>query len=238
MLKKPVIGLTSDCSSDKKYSDFPYLALRFNYSLSLQRAGAIPILLPPIQENYKEYIELLDGIVITGGNFDIHPKLYGESTIHDSVSVNEQRTNFEKNIAEEAIKHKMPILGICGGMQLLNVIFGGNLIQHIPDHDKNYFNHEAKPYDSVAHEVSLKEGSLLHKIAGDKKIGVNSSHHQAILKTAPDFIISAISDDGIIEAIENPNYPFMLGVQWHPEYEITEADSNIFKTFVGHCANK
>ncbi len=131
------------------------------------------------------------------------------------------------------MKLNKPILGICGGMQLLNVIMGGDLIQHIADEIDDALEHEVKPHDQAAHNINIKENSLLFKLAEEKKIyGVNSSHHQAVKNIPDNMIASAISSDSVIEAIEHLNYNFMLGVQWHPEYLLTELDKNIFKEFI------
>ena len=129
----------------------------------------------------------------------------------------------------------MPIFGICGGMQLINVIYGGNLIQHIPE-NKSFLEHEVKPYNKIAHKVIIKNETILFDIIQKQKIGVNSSHHQAVDKLGKNLIASAHTEDGIIEAIENPHYEnFMLGVQWHPEYQISIADNAIFHRFIDIC---
>lgn len=232
MKKKPIIGLTSDLADDQKYSHMPYFALRKNYSTSLLAANSTPILIPPIYQSAKEYIDLIDALVLTGGHFDIPPTLYGESIIHNSVSTNDTRTNFEIEITKLAIKKKMPILGICGGMQLLNVIYGGTLFQHIPDSIENSLNHERKPYSNEAHQVSINNNSLLYKLSSKTEIGVNSSHHQAINKVGTGLTPVAFANDGVVEALENNSYPFMVGVQWHPEYQVSNFDQRIFNELV------
>ena len=231
-MKKPVIGISLDFENNQGYSAMPYYALRENYISSVERAGGVPILLP-FSQNIDSYIELIDGLIITGGNFDISPNLYGDSKVHNAVSVKENRTNFEKEISLRAIEKKMPILGICGGMQLLNVILGGTLIQHIPDEIEGCLEHEVKPYDESAHDILIKKDSLLSKLADGKEIiGANSSHHQAVKDLGKDLMESGITQDGVIEAIENRDYPFMVGVQWHPEYQITNLDKNLFSELV------
>ncbi|MBT4878748.1 MAG: gamma-glutamyl-gamma-aminobutyrate hydrolase family protein [Alphaproteobacteria bacterium] len=232
-MKKPVIGITLDHENDQKYSALPYYALRENYIRAVQLYGGTPILLPFENSEISNYLSLIDGLLITGGNFDISPSLYGNGDIHNKTSLKESRTSFEWNLTKEAISLNKPILGICGGMQLLNVILGGDLIQHIPDEIENALEHEVKPYDNPAHTINIKAGSLLYKLAEDKKvIGVNSSHHQAVKNLPKNIIASGISSDSVIEAIEHSNYNFMLGVQWHPEYLISQLDHNIFKEFV------
>jgi putative glutamine amidotransferase len=239
MSKKILIGLTADFLEDQKYSDAPYYALRKNYTEALTQNGACSLLLPPIGNNVDDYINLVDGIIITGGNFDIDPALYNAKTIHKETIINHDRCRFEYLLAKAAIKNNIPLLGICGGMQLINVINGGCLIQDLADHHNDYLIHEQKPYHEAAHHVIIQENTILSKITKQKQIDVNSSHHQAINKLGNDFIASAISDDGVIEAIETTNKDqFIMGVQWHPEYNITPTDTAIFKRFTQHCNKK
>ncbi len=232
-MEKPVIGITLDHEDDQKYSLMPYYALRDNYITATEKYGGIPILLPYVNSEIDNYLQFIDGLIITGGNFDIAPNLYGDDKIHSKTSLKENRTSFEWNITKAAMRLNKPILGICGGMQLLNVIMGGDLIQHIADEIDDALEHEVKPHDQAAHNINIKENSLLFKLAEEKKIyGVNSSHHQAVKNIPDNMIASAISSDSVIEAIEHLNYKFMLGVQWHPEYLLTALDKNIFKEFI------
>ncbi|MBL6784698.1 MAG: gamma-glutamyl-gamma-aminobutyrate hydrolase family protein [Rickettsiales bacterium] len=236
MDNKILIGLTADLQDDQKYSDAPYYALRKNYTEILTQNKAASIILPPIEENIDEYLKMVDGLIITGGNFDIDPTLYNAKEIHKQTIVNHERCRFEYLITKKALEKNISILGICGGMQLLNVIFGGCLIQDLEEHNQSLSIHEQKPYNEPAHGIKIRKNTLLHDIIGQDQIKVNSSHHQAINKLAPNFIESAKSDDGIIEAIEiNDKNKFVIGVQWHPEYNVTEADAKIFKTFIKSC---
>ncbi|MBT4921504.1 MAG: gamma-glutamyl-gamma-aminobutyrate hydrolase family protein [Rickettsiales bacterium] len=238
MNKKALIGLTTDFSEDQKYSDAPYYALRKNYTEALTKNNSCSLLLPPIISNIDDYINLIDGLIITGGNFDIDPVLYNAKEIHKYTLVNQERCNFEHLLAQKAIHKNIPILGICGGMQLLNIIFGGDLTQHLGDLDKDLVNHEVRPYHESAHTVIIKPDSVLFDITKQTQIHVNSSHHQAIDKLADNFIASGISEDGLIEAIEiKDKNKFMMGVQWHPEYNISPADAAIFERLIQHCEN-
>jgi len=182
------------------------------------------------------YLDLIDGLVITGGAFDVSPELYGESGKHETVTTKDRRTKFEFGITKLAIERNIPILGICGGQQLLNVVLGGTLIQHIPDSVPNALEHEQKnPRTEPGHEVKVMEGTLLHRIVGATTIAVNSAHHQAVAKAAPGAIVNAVAPDGVIEGIELPSHKFCLGVQWHPEYFVTGADEKIMSAFVEAC---
>ena len=232
----PVIGLPLDYEEKPTYSKMPWYALRENYCSSLSRFGAIPIALPHEVESVEHYLDMIDGLVITGGAFDVSPELYGESSQHETVTTKKRRTQFEFAITKGAIDRKMPILGICGGQQLLNVVFGGTLIQHIPDSVPNALEHEQKnSRTEPGHSVTVTPGTLLHSIVGGGTIEVNSAHHQAVAKVAPGCVVDATASDGVIEGIEFPAHPFCLGVQWHPEYFVTPADAIIMQAFVEAC---
>lgn len=233
----PIIGITLDYEETPSYSKKPWYALRENYCAAVSKLGAIPLPLPHEVALVEHYLELIDGLMITGGAFDVSPALYGESSQHETVTLKERRTQFEWAITKGCVEKKKPILGICGGEQLLNVILGGTLIQHIPDSVPNALAHEQpNPRDEVGHEVKITPDTLLASIVGTAPFGVNSAHHQAIATPAPGTLINALAPDGVIEGIELPSHPFCLGVQWHPEYHVTGADSKIFEAFVKACS--
>jgi putative glutamine amidotransferase len=232
-MKKPIIGITLDWEPSGEYSVFPHYALRENYASAVAAAGGVPLMLPHVPEMAKEMINLLDGLVITGGNFDIDPSYYGVEQRHQTVTTKDKRTAFEVSITKKALERHMPILGICGGQQLLNVILGGSLIQHIPDAVDNALEHEQKhTRTEPGHTVTITPDTLLHHITGQTELAVNTSHHQAVATVAPDVLVNAVAPDGVIEGIEYSKHPFCLGVQWHPEYEISDGDSRIFQAFV------
>ena len=130
----------------------------------------------------------------------------------------------------------MPVLGICGGQQLLNVVLGGTLIQHIPDEVEGALAHEQpNPRTEPGHTVAVAPGSLLHRIVGATEMSVNSAHHQAALDVGEGVLVDAVAPDGVIEGIESRRHRFCLGVQWHPEYGIDRGDAKIFEAFVAAC---
>ena len=178
-----------------------------------------------------KFIAIIDGIIITGGDFDIDPKIYGETIISEKVSTKDDRTKFEFEITKKAIKIGLPILGICGGQQLLNVVLGGTLIQHIPDSIKGEINHEQpNPRDEPSHQIDIIKNTKLHKITNTEKMFVNSAHHQAV-KIRKGLIVNSSSKDGVIEGIEKPDVEFCIGVQWHPEFLIDKG-YEIFKSLI------
>ena len=229
----PVIGITLDSEEPGSYSKFPWYALRENYIAAVSHAGGLPLALPHEADKINQYLNLIDGLVITGGNFDVDPTLFGDNKRHNSVTTKAHRTNFEISLARAALNRNMPVLGICGGQQLLHVVLGGSLIQHIPDAVENALAHEQpNPRDESGHEVFIKKGTLLHRIVCADTLAVNSAHHQAALDEPDGVTVNARAQDGVIEGIEAHNYDFCLGVQWHPEFDINEGDAKIFRALV------
>ena len=166
-MRPPVIGITLDYEENGGYSKMPWYALRENYCSSISTFGGIPIPLPHELGLVNHYLDMLDGLVITGGAFDVSPALYGQTTTSDTVTTKDRRTQFEYGIVQGAIARNIPILGICGGQQLLNVVLGGTLIQHIPDSISNALEHEQKnPRTEPGHDVKVAANTLLSKIVG------------------------------------------------------------------------
>jgi len=229
----PVIGITLDSEKPGGYSKLPWYALRENYSDRVAASGGLPLLLPHLPDQAKEYADRIDALIVTGGNFDVDPTLFGATTRHAKVTLKERRTAFEIAIVREALSRDMPVLGICGGQQLLNVVLGGTLIQHIPDEIADALDHEQpNPRTEPGHSVRVIEGTLLHRITGRFTMDVNSAHHQAVKDVAKGILVDAIAPDGVVEGIEDPRQRFCLGVQWHPEYAIDPGDALIFTALI------
>ena len=232
-MNRPIIGITLDLEESQTYSSFPWYAARKNYSDSVYKAGGVPIFIPHNEYLIGSFVKLIDGLIITGGDFDVDPNLYGQKNIHEKVNLKKSRTNFEYKITELVAKNNQPILGICGGQQLLNVIFGGTLYQHIPDEIDTSINHEqTNPRDQASHDVFIEKSSKLESITNTNKMFVNSAHHQSVKKPGEDMVVNAVSPDGVIEGIEYTKLSFCIGVQWHPEFLIDMNDLNIFKALV------
>jgi putative glutamine amidotransferase len=232
-MTQPVIGLTLDHEPPGGWSKFPWYAIRENYCNAVRHAGGLPILLPHDPEASADYVSRIDGLIITGGGFDVDPALFGAETRHSTVKTKDRRTAFELAATRIALGRDMPVLGICGGQQLLNVALGGTLIQHIPDEVPGALPHrQPNPRDEPGHDVRVITGTVLHRIARTEQLAVNSAHHQAVKAAGPGVVIDAVAEDGVVEGIEDPRRRFCLGVQWHPEFEINEADRRIFRAFV------
>jgi len=238
-MKTPLIGITmdSEAGGEGAYSKFDWYALRENYCGAVALSGGLPLPLPHEPELAHQYLELIDGLLITGGAFDVDPSMYGAADIHDTVVTKNKRTQFEWVMTEGALERDMPVLGICGGQQLLHVVMGGKLIQHIPDSYTDCLAHEQpNPRNEAGHAVRIKAGTLLHNIVGTDEMHVNSAHHQAVADKPEGIIINALAPDTVLEGIEAPEKRFCLGVQWHPEFHIDEGDKKIFDAFIEAAA--
>jgi putative glutamine amidotransferase len=234
-----VIGVTLDSEPAGGYAKLPWYALRENYCDAIAAAGGLPVALPHEPDLAEHYLAMIDGLVVTGGAFDVDPALYGESGRHATVRLKERRTRFEWAITRGALDRDLPVLGICGGQQLLNVVLGGTLIQHLPDAVPDGLAHEQpNPRTEPGHLVRVVPDTLLHRITGAATLPVNSAHHQAAEQVGEGIVVSANAEDGVIEAIEDPARRFCLGVQWHPEYAISSGDTALIAAFVRAAAER
>ncbi len=238
---RPMIGVTLDSEAGggtgpASYSAYPWYALRTNYTASLAEAGGLPVALPHHAALADEMLDAIDALVVTGGAFDVDPALYGAGDRHDTVVLKRERTAAELALLRGAIERDMPVLGICGGQQLLAVALGGTLIQHIPDGVADALPHEQpNPRHEPGHTVRIEPGTLLARIVGATEMRVNSSHHQAVRDPGRGRI-NARAPDGLIEGIEDPERRFCLGLQWHPEFAIDPGDRRVFAALVSAAA--
>ncbi len=236
MTQSPLIGVTLDSEQPGGYSKYPWYALRQNYADAIIGAGGLPVALPHHSGLAAAYLDRIAGLVVTGGAFDVDPALYGAGERHATVTLKENRTTAELSLISGALARNMPVLGICGGQQLLAVACGGTLIQHIPDSIANALEHEQpNPRHEAGHAVAITAGTLLHRIVGATTMQVNSAHHQAVRAAGPHAVVNAIAQDGVVEGVEDSRYRFALGVQWHPEYLIDPGDTKIFSAFIAAC---
>jgi len=211
MAHKPLIGIGSDVLHQEGERDRAFVFT--TYVEALRRAGAVPLLIPPQPENAAELIEQLDGILLAGGE-DCDPSLYGEAR-HDKVEelMHPARQANDVALAKAARERGIPTLGICLGVQVMNVAAGGTLVQHI----ESDIDHASEPTDRHRHEVTLRDATKLASIIGQRELNVNSSHHQAVKDVGRGLRVTADAPDGVVEGLEDPRHPFYVGVQWHPE---------------------
>jgi putative glutamine amidotransferase len=232
-----MIGVTLDAERPGGYSKYPWYALRRNYAEAIIAAGGLPVALPHDPALASAYLDRIDALVVTGGAFDVDPSLYGGADRHAAVTLKEERTAAELALTKGAIARDVPLLGICGGEQLLAVALGGTLIQHIPDAVPDPLEHEQRnPRHQAGHPVAIRTGTLLHRIVGVTEMRVNSSHHQAVFSPGEHAVVNAVAPDSVIEGIEDTRFRFCLGVQWHPEFFIEPGDRGIFDALIAACA--
>jgi len=210
------IGITSSTRSDNSNL---YNTLGNDYINSIIKCGGCPVIIPAVKEKFiiTDYINMIDGIIFSGGE-DISPGLYNEKNAGLTENINPLRDKMEFSAIEAALNKKIPILGICRGMQILNVFFGGNLFQDISSQHHSEIKHAniLKIRSELHHDITVNEKTHLMKVTGLNTIQVNSRHHQGIKNPAGNFTISAMASDGIIEAIEDINND-IVAIQWHPE---------------------
>jgi putative glutamine amidotransferase len=236
-MPRPLIGVTLDAEKPGGYSKFPWYALRQNYLDAIDAAGGLPVALPHEPDRVGDYLERLDALVVTGGAFDVDPSYYGGGPAHATVVTKDRRTAFEFAVTQGALAQDKPVLGICGGQQLLHVVLGGKLIQHIPDAVADALAHEQpNPRNEPGHIVKVATGTQLRGIVGSDELAVNSAHHQAAADEPDGVVVNALAPDGVIEGIEAPRYRFCIGVQWHPEFLISDGDKRLFRAFLDAAA--
>jgi putative glutamine amidotransferase len=207
--------------------------LPINYLAAIQRAGAIAIMLPPDEHlvaEPEEVLALIDGLILAGGA-DIDPASYGQEADPETAGTVPERDRFEIALARAAIERDLPLLGICRGMQLINVACGGTLLQHLPDRlGHGEHRRVLGSFDGAEHDVELNESSLASTAAGERTHSTKSHHHQGVDCLGAGLVVSGVSAiDELAEAIEVPGKNFVLGVQWHPE---ADPDSSIIGALV------
>jgi putative glutamine amidotransferase len=230
-MARPLIGITLDRNEGFGPAQESIYELRENYCSVIWDAGGLPICLPCQENSACHFLEHVDGVVVSGGMFDIDPQIYGERPRSDLV-LKPQRTEFELALTRAALERDMPVLGICGGLQIMGVAGGGKLFHDIRETvpDACEHMHDLVP-DQGVHEVRLTPGTRLASMFPKGKLQVNSVHHQVLAEGTDDIIVSARAADGVIEAIEFPNKRFAIGVQWHPEY-LVAAERAIFEELI------
>lgn len=222
----------------------PHVLLGSPYVIAIEQPGATAVLLTPAHraESRRHLLDVAHGLVLTGGE-DVAPSRYGEEPHPALGEVNLARDEMELALLEEALERRMPVLAICRGMQLLNVAMGGSLYQDLPSQLEGDLLHEQEAAVNARwHRARIEEGSRLEEIFGSADLHINSFHHQGVKRLAPTLRARGWAEDGLIEAVEAPDYPWVFGVQWHPERGEAEMESDrrspdrrLFWAFVEAC---
>ena len=234
----PRVALTTTALAAGGAHQRPGVFLYSRYIEVLEHVGLAPVLLTPAHSlrAVESLLETCSGLILSGGE-DVAPALYGEEPSPALGSVNPARDALELCAIEVAMRRRMPILGICRGCQVLNVALGGTLYQDIDSEMPGGLPHEqTAPWGMRSHHVRIETPSRLHTIVGSTELHINSYHHQSIKDVAPTLRVTARAEDGTVEAVEAVDYPWLLGVQWHPErYEAsvpeTDADRSLFREY-------
>lgn len=240
--KKPVIGVTTNLLkiTEQPLLNHERIYVNQGYINSIIQSGGIPFMLPVTHdvETMNRLLDLVDGVLFSGGQ-DIHPSYYKEHA-HPLLEITSaERDVYEMQLIQLAQKSRKPILGICRGLQLINVFFGGTLYQDLSQFsDQSKEIHSKKSMEAPLHTVELMTNRRLSQIFGKNKILTNSFHHQAVKDLAPGFAVSALAEDGVIEGIESLDSHWIMGVQWHPEVRLDSHPTmeNLFNAFISEAS--
>jgi len=225
-LSRPVVGITTYVTNANwGYWSLEAALIPIDYVNAVARAGGRPLLVPPLLDGVEETLDALDAVVFTGGS-DVDPELYGEEAHAETAGIVRMRDEAELALLRAALERDMPVLGICRGIQVLNVGLGGDLDQHLEGH-----RHDP-PGEFIAHDVAIEPNTRLAEMLGERTT-VMSHHHQGLRTLAPGLVETARADDGLLEAVEAPDRRFTVGVLWHPE---AGQDARLFERLVAEAA--
>lgn len=233
---KPLIGLTSQYGYS---NNIKFNKINYTYIDAIKKAGGVAIILPVVddKESINRYLNVLQGIVLTGGE-DVSPLLYGQEPSREVDTISFDRDRMEMEIIKEAYSKDIPILGICRGIQIINVALGGTLYQDIYKEIPESIGHiSGFSIGGAYHSIDIVKDSIMYEIFNKDRIQVNSQHHQSVKDLGENLKINALSLDGVIEGIESTNDRFVLGVQFHPEAMIERHQEmlKIFNHFISYC---
>ncbi|MHB8599800.1 MAG: gamma-glutamyl-gamma-aminobutyrate hydrolase family protein [Ktedonobacteraceae bacterium] len=238
---RPLIGIA--CHADfRQESGRPIYCNNRAYSHAVEQAGGIPVLVPFLEDvtALETLLVRLDGVLLSGG-VDINPERYHEEPHPLLRRTSAELDEFELTLAHWALQEDMPVLGVCRGMQLLNVVLGGTLYQDLGSLYPGGIDHchQELPRNTISHNVFVEADSRMEKVLGTRQFGVNSLHHQAIKMPGKGVRITGRAEDGIPELMEVPSYRFVMAIQSHPEeiYMKESACANLFAAFVHACSS-
>ncbi len=229
--RRPLIGVVPGCQGTE------YSILRRTYTDAILRSGGIPVIMPYVDtpEEASLLVSKLDGLMFTGG-VDLNPSHYGEDVLNETVEIDDRRDAVEMLYASAALARRLPVLAICRGEQMMNVVLGGSLYQDLPTQKPSEIAHrQAVDGNLPSHAILVEKGSLLHRIMGRDTLYVNSFHHQAVKVPSDKVTVMAVAPDGIVEAYESAmKGQWILAVQFHPEMLVRSDDAwlELFKSFI------
>ena len=230
-MARPVIGITTYVTPAKwSYWDTEAALIPADYVYAVERAGGRALLVPPSEDGVEETLQALDGLLFSGGS-DLDPGLYDQQPHEETFGIHEGRDRAELALLEAALGRDMPVLAICRGSKVLNVARGGDLVQHLPEVVGDE-KHKHTPGTFADHDVTLEDGTRLGSLLGDRA-PVKSHHHQGIGRIGTGLRVAALAEDGTVEAVEDPDRRFAVGVLWHPE---AGEDARLFEELVREAA--
>lgn len=230
--ERPIIGITSYAQPARwGHWELPAALVPLQYVESVDRAGGRPLLVPPSDGGVAETLDAVDGLIFSGG-IDVDPARYGADRHPSTDPAQAHRDRAELALLEAALQRDMPVLAICRGFQLLNVLHGGDLVQHLPEAVGHEGHRETLGVFSE-HPVAVQEGTRLASIIGARHGAVKSSHHQGVGTVGEGLVETAWAEDGTLEGLEDPTRRFAVGVLWHPEME--EEDKRLFEALVAEA---
>lgn len=212
---RPLIGISSYGRAGQRQT----FSVPCEYVDVVRLAGGVPVILPPVEGETPEGLDAVDGLILPGGG-DVDPAHYGGGHHDANYGISQERDRFELTLARAALaRSALPVLCVCRGLQLLNVALGGDLVAHIPDHFGTTVVHRTPQLTPVPHGVRLDPASRLAALLDATAVVVQSVHHQAVRRLGDGLRAVGWSDDGVVEAVESVDHPFVIGVQWHPELD-------------------
>jgi putative glutamine amidotransferase len=226
MTSAPIIGITTYGPNAKRMARAAGIAhdredqfrLPTEYIAAIRRAGGVPWMLAPGEPRLEDFLAAIDALILPGGG-DMDPALYGGRLHAQMYGVDRGRDETELALARAAVEREIPTLGICRGLQVLNVALGGTLVEHLPDEIGRHLAHRGGTSGTyVQHDVEVGAGSRLAQIVGGVRLDAASSHHQAVRALGRDLVVAGTAADGTVEAVELPRHKYLVGVQWHPEH--------------------
>ncbi|MBS0287274.1 MAG: gamma-glutamyl-gamma-aminobutyrate hydrolase family protein [Proteobacteria bacterium] len=230
--EKPLIGILLNDGGKGGYSDYPWYAMRKNYSQVVAQLGGVPVFIGHDKEPIEDYLKILDGVVLTGGDFYSPPEAFTTGVNKDYNPKYHPREYIEFALIKKGYDSDLPILGICAGMQQMNIALGGTIFENLKKSLGTPIQHRNETRHEIQHMIDIAHDSKLYDIMQTERLAVNSNHNAGINKIAPKLKVVALAPDGVIESFEAKNKKFFVGVMWHPEYVLSEEEKKLWIAFI------